>query len=161
MEHRNKLIREALETAEWTNPTVYTKHGVAHGRSTARIEGSHRQALYDALGVDPPYHNIWWAKIDPGGFVIPHIDAGPPFYDRWHYPVEPAGFFWQEGMLTEPTNPFQVKHWRPHAVGNPTDRPRIHLMVERNVVVFADPTSLQKTEMIPEIQELIDRLENE
>lgn len=148
------MIKEALEAAEWTNPTVFSKHGIAHGRSTAKAPVE----LYQELEVEPPYHNIWFAKIEPGGFVIPHIDAGPPFYDRWHYPVEPAGFFYQEPELFWPTEKFRVKHWLSHGVGNPTDRPRIHLMVERKEVVWSEPTSLLKTEMIPEIQELVEAI---
>lgn len=100
---------------------------------------------------------VWWAALGPGGFVVPHIDAGPPFYERWHFPIEPAGFFWEDGEYYEPTEPFKVRHWLPHAVWNPTNKTRIHIMAERQVVPAEAPESspLILTEMIPEIEQMI------
>lgn len=90
--------------------------------------------------------------------MIPHIDAGNPFYDRWHIPAIPAGWFWEDGLFLEtPTEPFRVRHWLPHAVGNPTDQMRVHLMVDRAVIPEDAPKSseLLITSMIPELRELV------
>ena len=151
-------MEQLVAEAEWTDPSQYDIHGVAHGRSTARLPKVPPDLLTQY--VDPPIHNAWFAKLDPGGFVIPHIDGGV-YRERWHIPLQPAGFFWEDGRTWEITHePFQVRHWLPHAVWNPTDRPRIHLMIERDVQPddAPKPGVLEKTEMLPEIQALIDDL---
>lgn len=147
-------LREALEKAEWTPPTDYATHRIAHGRSTATID----QDLLEGL-VHEPIHSGWWARLLPGGFVVPHCDV-PPYRQRWHFPVQPAGFFWEDGKTIEPTEPFIVRHWLPHAVWNPTDTPRIHLMVEREVLSYESSitSSLTYEEMLPEIQVLVETL---
>ncbi len=147
-------LHEALEKADWTEPTDYATHRIAHGRSTATID----QDLLEGL-VDEPIHSGWWARIMPGGFIVPHCDV-PPYRQRWHFPVQPAGFFWEDGETREPTEPFIVRHWLPHAVWNPTNAPRIHLMVEREVLSYESSltSSLTYEEMLPEIQALVETL---
>ncbi len=142
-----------MRSIEWTPVSNYEDNEISHLRKTAKADPSTQVKL------DPPIHRIWWAALEPGGFVVPHIDAGPPFYERWHFPVEPAGFFWEDGEYFEPTEPFMVRHWLPHAVWNPTDKPRIHLMAEREVVPPEAPESspLILTEMIPEIAKMIEQ----
>jgi hypothetical protein len=101
---------------------------------------------------------VWWAKLEPGGFVVPHIDAGHPFHERWHIPVEPAGWFWEDGMyIKAPDTVFEVHHWKPHAVWNPTDKVRIHIIVDRDIVPADAPESsaLILTDMIPEVAALM------
>lgn len=96
--------------------------------------------------------------MEPGGFAIPHIDAGSPFRERWHIPVCPAGWFWQNGVYTEaPSEPFEVRHWEPHAVYNDSDKVRIHLLVDRKAEPFDAPKSSQLiiTDMIPEVEALL------
>lgn len=147
--------RKAAETANYNQPTQYSKNGASHLRSGAQT--AHKWAKE----IPGPYRAVWFAKLDPGGFAVPHIDAGKPFYDRWHIPITPAGFFWEDGVMYEaPEEPFRVRHWLPHAVGNPTDRVRIHLMVDRVEIAEGSPeeSTLILTDMIPEIQELIDRI---
>jgi len=153
--HQSVAIFDALEVAAWTPPTVYATHGIAHGRSTATID----QTLLTDL-LPGPLHQGWWARLLPGGFVVPHCDV-PPFRERWHFPVRPAGFFWEDGAFYEPVEPFIVRHWLPHAVWNPTDRPRIHLMVEREILSYeGSQKSFTFESMLWEIQELIDALEH-
>lgn len=152
-------LERMLYDLEWTKPAVYGQHRVAHLRSTARIIDRPKVAAWIADYLDPPYHNFWFAKIDPGGFVAPHIDTGP-YMQRWHFPVKPAGFFWQDGETWEMDRAFMVKHWLPHAVWNPTDRPRIHLMVERDITPPDAPTEVGQLvvcPLIPEIEDLIAR----
>ena len=139
---------------DWGPLSDYTKSGISHLRAGAQTD--HKWAMPE---VEGPYHHVWFAKLEPGGFAVPHIDAGKPFYERWHIPIVSAGFFWEDGSYFEaPSEPFRVRYWLPHAVWNPTDTTRIHLMVDRKVVPEEAPESseLILTDMIPEIQELID-----
>lgn len=143
---------------EWHPTSNYKTSGISHLRKTADADKSFVADL-----LDPPIHRVWWAALEPGGFVVPHIDAGPPYYERWHFPIQPAGYFWEDGVYYEPTEPFQVRHWLPHAVWNPTNKTRIHLMAERQVT----PTEASKaselilTELIPEIKEMISHVQRQ
>ncbi len=140
-----------METVEWGESTVFSEHGISHGRAVAPT------TVQLALSViEGPVHNAWWARIAPGGFIIPHIDAGP-FLERWHFPVLIAGMFWEDGVHSQPTEPFAVHHWKPHAVYNATDDPRVHLIVDREVVPPEAPlhSELIFTDMIPEVSALI------
>lgn len=110
-------------------------------------------------GVLPPYNHVWVAIVHPGGFIIPHIDAGG-HKDRWHIPIQIAGSFWQDGELLDVTKPFQPNHYVPHAVWNSDDTPRIHIVCDRDVPHHNNPekTPFVVTEMLPEVQELIDKI---
>lgn len=110
---------------DWSNPSTFEQTGVHHGYSSGH-------------GPDPEWDGTvtkaWYAKLDPGGFILPHIDRGP-YYERWHIPVEPGGWYWdqEQGFITAPTEPFQVRHWVPHCVANPGPKPRVHLIIETGV----------------------------
>jgi len=108
------------------------------------------------IGVEPPFEVAFWAKVAPGGFIAPHIDAGP-WWERWHFPVEAGGWFWEESKgHFQPAQPFTVRHWEPHAVYNNSDLSRIHFIVDRAVHPPDAPLEgpLVITEMIPEIAAL-------
>jgi hypothetical protein len=138
---------------EWGAPTVWGDSYVSHNRVVSAAVDSDIAAEY---GIEPPFHRVWFSKLLPGGFAVPHVDASP-YYDRWHIPLEPAGVFWQDGVYMEaPTEPFPVKHWLPHAVFNQQNKPRVHLMVDRDVQIQKPSSGLVLTDMIPEIQALID-----
>ncbi len=110
-----------------------------------------------AIGVDPPFHTAFWARVDPGGFISPHIDAGP-YWERWHFPVQPSGWFWEETRgHFQPVEPFTVRHWESHAVYNDGDMSRIHFIVDRAIRPPDAPLKgpLVITEMIPEIIALL------
>lgn len=80
-----------------------------------------------------PVHEAWLSWIDPGGFIIPHRDAGP-WRERWQVPILAAGeFHADETTVPIDGRAFPVTHWRPHAVTNRTDHPRIHLVLDRDV----------------------------
>ncbi len=147
----SRKLEEALESVEWGKPTVFSEHGISHGRATARADN----ALALAIGVEPPIQITFWARIDPGGFIIPHIDAGV-WWERWHFPVETGGHFWQDPDHFSPTEPFQVQHWLPHAVYNDSAGPRVHLIVDRKITPPEAPDymPLTLTEMIPEVAAL-------
>jgi hypothetical protein len=132
---------------------------VSHGRVVSTAI-DHRIA--EKYGVPGPYRRVWYAKLLPGGFAIPHIDTGP-FYDRWHIPIEPAGWFWEYGTYTQqPDTIFRVRHWLPHAVWNDEDIPRVHIMVDRNELAYPGTKELELFHgMVPEIETLMMRAVSE
>ena len=147
----SRKLEKALKKVQWGKPTVYSEHGISHGRALAKADN----AIAYAAGLEPPIHIAFWARIDPGGFIVPHIDAGP-YWERWHFPVEPSGGFWEDGEYSSPEEPFIVRHWLPHAVFNDGPGVRTHLIVDRAVVPLNAPAymPLELTEMIPEVAKL-------
>jgi hypothetical protein len=87
-----------------------------------------------------PVWNAWLSRIEPGGLIHPHIDAGP-YRERWQVPIQPAGVM--NGVEAVSGVPFPVKHWEPHSVENTGDRPRIHLVIDRAVMVDAPSAPYQ------------------
>lgn len=90
-----------------------------------------------------PIHTSWIAKVPAGGFIGPHIDQGP-YHERWHVPIQPAGTF--DGREVTAGVSFPVSHWAPHRVDNPTDRDRIHLVIDRVPIVVDDPAPFQRVQ---------------
>lgn len=140
----------------WSKPSTFEATQVHHGYRTAP---GFQEDVYEQMfiaGVEGEIKTVWWAMLEPGGYIIPHIDASP-WFTRWHFPIEPAGYLWENGDLSEPTEPFTVTHWEPHAVWNPTDRQRIHLIVDLMSVPagLPAPSGLVLCDMIPAIQELM------
>lgn len=88
-----------------------------------------------------PVWSAWISRVEPGGLIHPHIDAGP-YRERWQVPIQPAGLM--NGVEAVAGVPFRVKQWEPHSVENATDRPRIHLVIDRDVVVDSRPTPFQR-----------------
>lgn len=88
-----------------------------------------------------PVREAWLSRIDPGGYIVPHCDAGP-HYERWQVPICTSGWMDQGDGPVQPANgePFMVRQWEVHSVANPTDLPRIHLVIDRDVLVRSDPT---------------------
>jgi hypothetical protein len=125
---------KGVEDVDWGEPTDFATHAVSHRRYTTPAS-----PLIALPEVEGPYRAVFWAKIGPGGFIMPHIDAGP-FYERWHIPVQPAGMFWEDGRYMNPISPFIVHHWLPHAVWNPTSVARVHLIVDRDIIPPDAPT---------------------
>jgi hypothetical protein len=96
------------------------------------------------LDAFAPVHTAWIAKVPAHGFIGPHIDEGP-YHERWHVPILPAGTF--DGREVVAGVSFPVKHWEPHRVDNPTDRERIHLVIDRDVWVAVAPAPFQRIEV--------------
>lgn len=84
------------------------------------------------LDAFAPIWTAWVARIEPGGLIHRHIDEGP-YRERWQVPIQPAGVM--NGVEAVAGVPFRVKQWEPHWVQNPTDQPRIHLVIDRDVIV--------------------------
>lgn len=130
---------ESLAQVEWSNPSQISQTGVHEGyrRNRADIRNVFAWLLSDF----EPVKEVWISRIEPGGFIKPHRDAGP-HYDRWQIPIQPAGTFTVNGIDIDqkPGVPFQVEHWEWHEIRNETDRPRIHLVIDRDVVVHKETT---------------------
>ena len=100
--------------------------------------------------------------LKPGGFIIPHIDAGNPFLERWQIPLQVAGMFWQDGEWFRIEKPMKIKQWLPHAVINNDNVDRIHLVYEVANVPEDSPKEqvpFSFSEMLPEVQELIRKVQ--
>jgi len=136
-----------LPPSAWAQP-VTVKDEVNPGYQFASlIQGHIRKssaALFQFVLVEfEPIWTAWIAKVPAGGYIAPHIDAGP-YYERWHVPIVPAGTF--DNRTVEAGVSFPVKHWEPHRVDNPTDRARIHLVIDRDVMVDVPPAPFQRIE---------------
>lgn len=92
------------------------------------------------LDAFAPIWTAWVSRIEPGGLIHRHADEGP-YRERWQVPIQPAGVM--NGVEAVAGVPFRVEHWKPHAVQNPTDHPRIHLVIDRDVIVDPRRTPFQ------------------
>ena len=147
----------------YSQPSVYDGPAgrVHHGYSTAKAD-----EITVPLDLSKPLRSAWYAKLDPGGFIVPHVDQGP-WIERWHYPISGKGYVWQYedvpkvgsvGLIRRASEPYRMNHHRPHAVWNPDDDPRVVLIVEFDNPVDQPTTDLIICPMIPQIQEMIDAL---
>ena len=160
-----------LDTIAWSNPSTYSEGtGVHHGYSTAPAD-----TLPSFLDISKALiDGAWYAKLNPGGFIVPHIDQGP-WRERWHYPISGQGYVWQDWnpddedrdphfqflTMRNPSDvqtPYRMHHHLPHAVWNPYDEPRIVLIVEYDNPVDQPTTDLILCDMIPEVQTMIDNI---
>lgn len=113
----------------------YDRYGLAQ-----RVEKAFGWVLDDFT----PVHTARVTRLGPGGYIALHRDEGP-HYERWQIPIRPAGRFVVDGveLVQEAGMPFRVEHWKWHEVINDTDRTRIHLLIDREVVVRTDRTFLE------------------
>ena len=88
-----------------------------------------------------PVWAAWLSWLEPGGYILSHIDQGP-YRERWQVAFQPAG----EGLVGKIGEAFPVKHWEPHKVTNRTDRPRIHLVIDRDLIMDATEVPYQRFE---------------
>ncbi len=156
---------DTVDTVAWSKPSTLNTDGVVHhGYATAPAELT--DIPYEAIsgtGRNVVVHKAWYAKLNPGGFIVPHVDQGP-WMERWHIPTSGMGVVWQEwedigtAAVTLHTGRYRMNHHRPHAVWNPFDEPRVVLIVESDNAVDQPTTDLISCDMIPEVQEMIDTL---
>ncbi len=158
-----------LDMLTWSKSSTYSEGtGVHHGYSTrlAEVPSPDEVTYYAGRGgVDAT--KAWYAKLDPGGFIVPHIDQGP-WRERWHYLISGKGYVWQEwavdnwrrgiAQIVVNDESYQMNHHRPHAVWNPCDEPRVILIVEYDNPVDQPTTDLIICDMIPEVQTMIDAI---
>ncbi len=162
-----------LNTIAWSQPSTYTTGtGVHHGYSTAPAD-----TLPSFLDISKALiDGAWYAKLDPGGFIVPHVDQGP-WVERWHYPISGKGYVWAEWDYQDPGtgqllghwvgppfttlryyDPYRMNHHQPHAVWNPYAEPRVVLIVEYDNPVDQPTTDLILCDMIPEVRTMIDNI---
>lgn len=127
----------SLPPSAWSNPSTIEDTGVHHGyRRVVLVQAGYWRAEADlfrfALDEFSPVFDAWLSWIDPGGFILPHRDAGP-YRERWQVPVHAAGDL--GGAEAEDGVPFPVRHWERHSVRNDTDHPRVHIVLDRDVVL--------------------------
>ena len=117
----------------WSLPSTFEATKVHHGYR--RVVLAHLGPFAGVLEQFAPVRDAWLSQVDPAGFIVPHRDAGP-YYERWQVPIATAGYM-DQGTPEAATDgvPFRVHHWLPHSVANHSDKPRIHLIIDRNVLV--------------------------
>lgn len=120
-----------------TNPNYRVVSLVTGGESWAPAAAP----FMFVLDTFAPVWSAWVSCIEPGGLIHPHIDQGP-YRERWQVPIQPAGLM--NGAEAVAGVPFRVKQWEPHSVENTTDRSRIHLVIDRDVMVDSRPTPFQR-----------------
>ena len=96
------------------------------------------------LGAFAPVWTAWVALVPAGSYIAPHIDQGP-YRERWHVPIRVAGTF--NGQPVQVGVAFPVRHWEPHQVDNPTDTDRVHLVIDRDVLVDVPTQGFQRIEV--------------
>ncbi len=148
---------------DWSLPSTLEATSVHHGYATAKAP---QEALpYPDQGGLPGYRlarvaKLWYAKLDPGGFILPHTDQGP-WVERWHYPISGRGYVWGEweGRKSYITlryyDPYRMNHHRPHAVWNPYDEPRVILIVEYDNPIDESTRDLEVFDPLPEMADLV------
>ena len=147
----------------WSQPSTYAETGVHHGyRRVGLVCASQWQehgGLFDFVwDVLQPVRDAWLSWIDPGGFIVPHRDPGP-WFQRWQVPIAANGE-WRCGADAFEPHPgavFAVAHWRPHAVVNRSDSPRIHVVVDRDVRLDIPAEPFETYPIPADMADLIER----
>lgn len=156
-------LRAALASVPadaWSLPSSFAVTRVHHGyrrlvlvqAGRPRPEATPWRFVLDELA---PVHEAWLSWIDPGGFIVPHRDAGP-WRERWQVPIVAAGD-WHADETTTPVDgeAFTVTHWQPHAVSNRTGHARIHLVVDRDVWLDVPVAPFAVFDVPPDMADLV------
>jgi hypothetical protein len=123
----------------WSLPSTFKSTGVHHGyRQTIVVTAGVLRVPGLTWLVAPfaPVAEAWFSSIDPGGFIVDHVDAGP-YRERWQVPFTPAGQLLhdREPVAHEVGVPFRVRQYEWHSVENHTDEARVVLVVDRDVLI--------------------------
>lgn len=146
----------------WSLPSTYAATRVHHGYrrvvlvSAGQLQG-HADPFRFVFDKLAPVYDAWVSSLEPGGFIVPHRDAGP-WRERWQIPIQAAG----EWCGTESFTPcdgqaFPVEHWGRHAVINRTTRSRIHLVLDRDVWVDRPATLFEAFPVPDDMTDLVRR----
>lgn len=131
---RQKPTTDLLDGVHLSEPSTFEATRAHHGYRQAIVVQSGELILNqfaDILDQFAPIRSAWLSWINPGGFVVCHIDAGP-HYERWQLPITGNGSL--NGVRAEPGEPFQVHHDRWHHVRNDDAKPRIVVVIDRDVI---------------------------
>lgn len=144
---------------DWSLPSTYAATGVHHGYRRIVLVNAGRwwptaEPFRFALEQFEPIREAWLSELAPGGFIVPHRDAAP-WYERWQVPIHAAGVF-DDSRPTDGV-PFRVTHWQSHFVANDTDRPRVHLVIDRDIELDLPPASFQTFPIPDELAAMVSR----
>lgn len=142
----------ATVDALWSLPSQFAETGVHHGyrQVTVALAGRiHLPQFVAWLEPFAPVRGAWLSRIEPGGFIVEHIDAGP-HYERWQIPLTVSGVLSHDGnpVAHQVGHPFAVRHFDWHSVRNDDPTDRISLVIDRDVIVRPDahPLRLRPTQ---------------
>lgn len=142
-------------------PSTYRETGVHHGyRRLVLVSSGYyhpfAELFEDVLAAFAPVRDAWVSWIDAGGFIRPHRD-GAPWRERWQVPIHAAGQFGGE-LVSRPVDgqAFPVTHFEPHWVLNDTDGPRVHLVIDRDVLLDRPPLPFELFPVPPVLEGAVD-----
>lgn len=158
-------LREALRqipSDAWSLASTFRDTGVHHGyRRVVLVSAGHRKPYADlfefAWDALSPVRDVTLSRLEPGGFIAPHRDAGP-WFERWQIPIVTSGQWHGDGEHQPQAGvAFPVRHWEPHAVTNRGPGPRIHLVVDRDIPIARDPLPFETFPIPDDMADLVDR----
>lgn len=122
---------------QWSAASNVADNGAHHGyRQVTVVVGGHLEVpeFADVLEPFAPVRSAWLSRIEPGGYVLPHIDAGP-YWERWQIPFTVSGALvhGDEVVAHEVGVPFRVRHYDWHEVRNIDGADRVSLVIDRAV----------------------------
>lgn len=163
-ESLTRALAQTVAAFPFSQPSHFDATGVHHGYcQIGLVRAGHVQPAakpwLPVLDEFEPVWEAWISWINPGGFVIPHRDAGP-WRERWQIPIIAGGVLSNDDDDVHPVNgqPFQVRHWVRHSVANDSDRPRVHLVLDRDVALDVVAEGFKTFPPTPRIARLIERL---
>jgi len=141
----------------WSQPSRYPDTGVHHGYLrvplvTAGKLQPHGELFQFVWDVMDPVRDVTLSRLESGGFITPHRDAGP-WLERWQIPIQPSG----DGLTGAAGAAFPVAPGEPHHVTNRGPGPRIHLVVDRDIYVNRDPLPFATFPIPADMADLIER----
>lgn len=130
-----------LPADAWSLPSTFTATGVHHGYRRVVLVDHGRlleaaESFRFVLDRFEPVRDAWLSWIDPGGYIVCHRD-GSPWFERWQVPVQAAGTL--GGVTAVEGVPFRVEQWLPHSVRNEADHARVHIVIDRDIVIDRGP----------------------
>lgn len=156
-------LQEALAgipAGAFSLPSTFSGTGVHHGyrRLTLVSAGFHHEfagVFADVLAAFAPVYEAWISDIAPGGFIVPHRDAGP-WRERWQVPIAAGGSF-QQGVSFRPSDgkAFRVEHFEKHSVINDSPHDRVHIVLDRDVFLPFPAKPFELFPIPPEFDSLI------
>lgn len=142
---------ESVPDSAWGTRSTLEQSGTHDGyRIMSLVQPRGRQPLAAAAAFEfvladfAPVYQAWLSWLEPDGYILSHVDAGP-YRERWQVPIVPAGAL--SDRKAEAGVAFPVRHWEPHSVGNATGRPRVHIVIDRDVIVDASPIPFHRVEV--------------
>lgn len=134
-------VADILASVEhlWSLSSRFAETRAHHGyrQITVVLAGRiERPEFTDLLTPLAPVRGAWLSRLEPGGYIVEHIDAGP-YYERWQIPLSPHGRLFQDGepVACEVGVPYMVRQFDWHHVRNDDEGDRIALVVDRDIAL--------------------------